>query len=174
MGYDDAGGYWIAKNSWGSSWNGNWYSNSATINVTQNSQISWTQSSLPVTYDHFNHLPVILNPDYPPGAFGKMTPANGVLEQPAGQYLMDWSIQPGPQPMISAMTDLDGECTGGWIPLSGAAVISTWVYFSPGIATSGKSGQTIPPVLQPTRTTELCGVSRLQSLSDHHQWEHRG
>ncbi len=134
VGYNDAGGYWIAKNSWGSSWNGDGFFKLGynECNV-ENSQISWTESSLPITIDEFNYLPVIMLPIIPPGAFGKITPANGALEQPAELYLMDWSDSAGATSYDFCFDQtLDGACTGGWFPLGGSRSYINLGFFFPG------------------------------------------
>jgi hypothetical protein len=97
------------------------------------SVISWTESSLPVTYDHFNHLPVIMIPTFPPGAFGKITPANGSQEPHADQYLFDWSDSDGATGYDFCYDQtLDGECTGSWFPLSGSRSYINLGFFFPG------------------------------------------
>jgi C1A family cysteine protease len=134
VGYDDAGGYWIAKNSWGSTWNDKGYFKLGYNECnSENSQISWTQSSLPVTYDHFNHLPVIMKPTFPPGAFGKITPTNGSQEPHADQYLFDWSDSDGATGYDFCYDQtLDGECTGSWFSLSGSRSYINLGFFFPG------------------------------------------
>jgi len=59
VGYDDAGGYWIVKNSWGTGWgeSGFFKLGYNECNV-EHGQISWTESPLPVEY--YSYLPMII------------------------------------------------------------------------------------------------------------------
>ncbi len=67
VGYDDAGGYWIVKNSWGSTWDGDGYFKLGynECNVMHD-LIGWTVSDLPVYGTQYRtFLPAIMLGDEP-------------------------------------------------------------------------------------------------------------
>ncbi len=133
VGYDDAGGYWIAKNSWGSGWNGDGYFKLGYNECnSENSQISWTQSSLPITIDEFNYLPAIMKPVIPPGAFGKTAPTNGA-QVPSNYLILDWSDSGGAT-SYDLCYDLtfNGECTGGWASIGSLSQFNLSALLIPG------------------------------------------
>jgi C1A family cysteine protease len=135
VGYDDAGGYWVAKNSWGSSWNGDGYLKIGynECNV-ENSQISWTQSSLPITIDEFNYLPAIMKPVIAPGVFGKITPTNGASGQPP-EVTLEWGDSAGATSYdlcFDYNLHADGICTD-WYTLGNTNSHFHMYYLSPDI-----------------------------------------
>ena len=133
VGYDDAGGYWIAKNSWGSTWNGDGYFKLGYNECnSENSQISWTQSSLPITIDEFTYLPAIVKSVVPPGAFGKTAPANGA-HVPSNYLILDWSDSAGATSYdLCYDLSVNGECTGGWAPIGSASQFNLSALLIPG------------------------------------------
>ncbi len=115
VGYDDAGGYYLVKNSWGSSWNGDGYFKLGydECNV-EDTVINWTQSSLPTPNDYYNYLPVIRKPATPPAAFGKTSPTNGAAGQ-STNLTLDWGDSSDAEHYQYCYdTAASGSCTGSW------------------------------------------------------------
>jgi hypothetical protein len=126
VGYDDSGGYYLVKNSWGTWWNGDGYFKLGydECNV-EDSQIVWIQSSLPVIKDHFLYMPgMVVSPTHTPGSFSKSSPSNGATIVPTTPTL-DWANTSNAISYEYCYDlTINGDCTGGWNSTGSASQVT--------------------------------------------------